>query len=163
MKRSVFNTISDYLKRLREGTASLSRALAASLPYLFNMNPNSMRKEITEQYPDPVSSRTVDDLPPRTRGLLKNDIRICIGCHDCARVCPTDCIRIESQHDPETQKEWVSVFDIDHSACIFCGLCVEVCTPNSLVHTRRYEGAALDRKGMIESFGKGELPERGYL
>lgn len=161
MTQSIFKTIAQYFINIWGGFRSLTRALSASLPYLFNMNPNNLRKEVTEQYPDPVSSRTVDDLPPRTRGLIKNDIQICIGCHQCARACPTNCIQVESEKDPESRKEWVSVYDVDHSSCIFCGLCVEVCPPGSLTHTKRYEGATVFRAELVESFGKGEMPNHG--
>ena len=161
MRVSIIGTILDAVSILFDGTRSLIRALSASLPYLFNANPNTLRKEVTEQYPDPVSSRTVDDLPPRTKGLIQNDIDQCIGCRECAKACPVDCFVIESERLQDTQKEWVSLFDIDHSKCIACGLCVEVCPTNSLSHSKRYEFAEYDRKNMVESFGKGEPPRRG--
>ncbi len=161
MKASIIRSIINAFKILFDGVNSLIRALSASLPYLFNVNPNTLRKEVTEQYPDPVSSRTIDDLPPRTRGLIQNDIEQCIGCRDCAKACPVDCFVIESERLDETQKEWVSLFDIDHAKCIFCGLCVEVCPTNSLTHSKKYEGATQVKKEMIESFGRGEPPRRG--
>ena len=161
MRSSIIGTVLRAFSILFDGTQSLIRALSAALPYLFNANPNTLRKEVTEQYPDPVSSRTTDDLPPRTRGLIHNAIEQCIGCHECAKACPVDCFEIESERLDETQKEWVSLFDIDHSRCVACGLCVEVCPTNSLTHSKRYEFAATDRKKMVESFGKGEAPRRG--
>lgn len=161
MRKSIFGTIFRAFAILFDGTQSLIRALAAALPYLFNANPNTLRKEVTEQYPDPVSSRTTDDLPPRTKGLIHNDIDQCIGCYECAKVCPVDCILIESERLEETQKEWVSLYDVDHSRCISCGLCVEVCPTNSLTHSKRYEFADSSRKKMVESFGRGEPPRRG--
>ena len=161
MRSSVFTTLLAYARDLRLGGVSLLRALTTTVPYLLNRNPNSLRKEVTEQYPDPVSSKTVDDLPPRTRGLLHNAIKQCIGCHECEKVCPVQCIRIESERLLDTGKEWVSVFDIDHSQCIFCGLCVEVCPTGSLTHSKRYEGAGLSRSQLVESFGEGEPPRRG--
>ncbi|MBC7387290.1 MAG: 4Fe-4S binding protein [Cryobacterium sp.] len=161
MRDSIVGTIANAFAILFDGTRSFIRALSASLPYLFNMNPNTLRKEVTEQYPDPVSSRTVDDLPPRTKGLIQNDIDQCIGCRECAKSCPVDCFTIESERLLDTQKEWVSLFDIDHSKCISCSLCVEVCPTSSLSNSKRYEFAAYDRKEMVESFGKGEPPRRG--
>ncbi len=161
MHTSIFGTIVRAFAILFDGIRSLIQALSAALPYLFNANPNTLRKEVTEQYPDPVSSRTTDDLPPRTKGLIQNDIQQCIGCQDCAKVCPVDCILVESERSEETQKEWVAIFDVDHSRCISCGLCVEVCPTNSLTHSKRYEYARTDRKEMVESFGRGEAPRRG--
>lgn len=161
MRISIIGSIWNALSILVDGIHSLIRALLASLPYLFNVNPNTLRKEVTEQYPDPVSSRTVDDLPPRTKGLLQNAIDQCIGCRECAKACPVDCFSIESERQEDTQKEWVSYFDIDHSKCLFCGLCIDVCPTGSLTHSKRYEGAAFNRKEMVESFGRGEPPRRG--
>lgn len=161
MTTSIFSTLLDYFRRLKAGMISLFRSLGASVPYLFNVNPNTLRKEVTEQYPDPVSSKTVDDLPPRTRGLLHNAIEQCIGCHDCEKICPVQCISIVTERMEATTKEWVGVFDIDHAQCLFCGLCTEVCPTNSLTHTKRYEFASELREKMVEKFGKGEAPRRG--
>ena len=127
----------------------------AALPYLFRIG--ELRKEVTEGYPDPVSSKTADDLPPRSRGLLFNDIDRCTGCGDCKKICPAQCINIDAELGSENSKVWVSVFDIDFSKCMFCGLCVEVCQPTSLIHTRQYEGAAYQLTDLVASFGRGQL------
>lgn len=148
--------IKEYARKVARGLASLHRSLWSALPYVYNRNPNSLFKEVTEQYPDPVSSKTVDDLPARTRGFLHNEIEQCIGCHECSTVCPTQSIFIESERIEETQKEWVSIFNIDHAKCVFCGLCVEVCPTNSLKHTKEYEGAQVKKQELVVMFGKGE-------
>jgi NADH-quinone oxidoreductase subunit I len=144
-------------KSLRDALASLSNALRASLPYLRGGNAADLRKEVTEQYPDPISSRTENDLPARVRGLLFNDIERCTGCRDCEKVCPVKCITVETVQVPDSQKAWVSVFDIDFSSCTFCGLCVEACIPTSLVHTKAYERAVYDLADMSASFGRGRI------
>ena len=146
---------------LRLGLRSVGRALGATLPYLRGGSAADLRKEVTEQYPDPVSSRTEGDLPPRSRGLLFNDIERCTGCRDCENVCPVRCITIETVQVPDSSKAWVSVFDIDFSSCTFCGLCVEACVPASLVHTRAYERAVFDLSDMSARFGRGRItPEQ---
>lgn len=146
---------------LRLGLRSVIRALGATLPYLRGGSAADLRKEVTEQYPDPVSSRTEGDLPPRSRGLLFNDIERCTGCRDCEAICPVRCISIETVQVPDSTKAWVSVFDIDFSSCTFCGLCVEACVPSSLVHTRAYERAVFDLTDMSARFGRGRItPEQ---
>jgi formate hydrogenlyase subunit 6/NADH:ubiquinone oxidoreductase subunit I len=145
----------------RLGLRSVQRALGSTLPYLRGGSAADLRKEVTEQYPDPVSSRTEGDLPPRSRGLLFNDIERCTGCRDCEKTCPVRCISIETVQVPDSAKAWVSVFDIDFSSCTFCGLCVEACVPASLVHTRAYERAVFDLPDMAARFGRGRItPEQ---
>lgn len=142
---------SDLAIRLR----SVTRSCATVLPYLFGMG--EQRREVTEEYPDPISSRTVDDLPPRTRGLLFNDIDRCTGCRDCARICPTACIEIETEPGANANLIWLTRFNIDFGKCIFCGLCVEVCAPQSLVHTKDYECAGYRRADLVRGFGRGPI------
>jgi ferredoxin len=43
-------------------------------------------------------------------------------------------------------------YDIDIGRCMYCGLCVEVCPPKSLVHTSGYEKASVDRGELILHF-----------
>lgn len=120
-------------------------------------NIDEVRKIDTEFYPDPVSSRSKDDLPARSRGLLFNEIEKCTGCGDCQKVCPTQCIDVESVSNPKNNRAWVSKFEINYGNCIFCGLCVEACEPNSLQQTKEFQPAVTDLKGLITDFGRGQL------
>lgn len=159
MKSSVFSTLAAYIRGVFRGVRSVWGSWWTAMPYLFSVHSGELRKEVTEQYPDPVSSRTADDLPPRTRGLLFNDIERCTGCKDCEQVCPAKCITIENELGADTQKTWVAVFDIDFARCMFCGLCVEVCQPQSLVHTKQYEGAVYMLPDLVASFGRGRVTQ----
>lgn len=155
MKSSIFTVLSEYARDVFVGARSTARSCFTALPYLFSIG--EVRKEVTEQYPDPVSSRTADDLPSRTRGLLFNDIDRCTGCKDCEKICPTKCIFVENEIGADSAKVWVAVFDVDFSRCIFCGLCVEVCNPQSLVHTRQFEGAVFLAGDLVSGFGRGRV------
>lgn len=158
-KVSIFHGITAYFADVRSSVRSVIGSCMTAFPYFFGVG--EARKEVTEQYPDPISSKTEDDLPPRTRGLLKNDIEVCTGCRECERVCPTECFTIETQPGSDSTKLWVATFDIDLSRCVFCGLCTEVCLPQSLIHTKKYEGAARSASGMIRRFGRGDVtPEQ---
>ncbi len=157
MIRSIFSTIFEYFREFVFGLRSAIRAAFGSLPYLFSAT--ELRKEITEQYPDPVSSKTEDDLPARTRGLLMNEIERCTGCGDCVKVCPVTCIHLETEPGPDIGKRWVSLFDIDFGKCIFCGICSSVCIPRSLTHTKAFEASNLDRSPLVVSFGRGRVSE----
>jgi formate hydrogenlyase subunit 6/NADH:ubiquinone oxidoreductase subunit I len=159
MKYSVFSNFWSYLRDVFQGIWSVAGSCMTALPYVFRWG--DLRKEVTEGYPDPVSSKTADDLPPRSRGLLFNDIDRCTGCKECEKVCPAQCIRVEEEPGAEVSKIWVSIFDIDFARCTFCGLCVETCQPTSLVHTRQYEGAAYQLSDLVASFGRGQVtPEQ---
>lgn len=159
MTGSIFSTLSSYFKTVFQGFRSVLGSSFTVFPYLFGIGEH--RKEVTEQYPDPVSSRTEDDLPTKFRGILYNDIDRCTGCRECQVVCPADCIQIETEPGPDLTKTWVSVFDIDFGQCMFCGLCVESCQPQSLYHTRQFEGAVYDLNDLVRSFGKGRVtPEQ---
>lgn len=159
MSDSFLGSMRNYFRTIIWSVRSVCGSFMTAFPYLFGTG--DLRKEVTEQYPDPVSSKTVDDLPPRSRGLLFNDIDRCTGCKECQEVCPTECIHVEVEPSTDLAKAWVSIFDIDFAKCIFCGLCVDVCAPASLTHTRRYENAVYQPSDLVQSFGRGRVtPEQ---
>ena len=74
------------------------------------------------------------------RSRLHVDIDDCIGCLQCERACPVDCIKIDTIKPPKgseydcgktsfgTQKKMiVQRFTIDMSECMYCNLCVYPC------------------------------------
>ncbi len=154
---AVFRNIKNYLRNIYWGFRSIVDSSLVVFPYLFGIG--ELRKEVTEHYPDPVSSRTEDDLPPRTRGILFNDIDICTGCRDCEKSCPVQSISIDTQDNPNGLKKWVAKFDIDYGRCVFCGLCVEVCEPGSLSHTKQFENAVFEKESLTSQFGRGWVSE----
>lgn len=160
MKTKIHKALAPAKNKIRNFIESLYRVVRSwtfIIPYWFNVNPNSSFREVTEFYPDPFSSKTPEDLPSRYRGLVKCRIDLCIGCYDCAKVCPTSCIEIVSEKVARTNKEWIKQFDIQHLSCIQCGRCVEVCPTQALVHSTEFRLVAAKKEELTESFGKGEL------
>ena len=104
------------------------------------------REEVTLQYPEERW-----EIPERYRGFLHNDIRKCISCSMCVKVCPVDCISLESVRGADKKPVLVS-YDINIGRCMYCGLCVEVCPVKSLKHTSGYEKASTDRGELILHF-----------
>jgi NADH-quinone oxidoreductase subunit I len=118
---------------------------------------NMRRPETTLQYPD-----RRPQLAPRFRGLPEVDLNICIVCHLCEKVCPTQCIHIEDvthaapPAEPgapkaEKKKE-ATVFDINAALCMFCGLCEEACPTKpvrSIVLHHNFEVAKASRQGLV--------------
>jgi NADH-quinone oxidoreductase subunit I len=105
-------------------------------------------KPITIQYPEERREPS-----ERYRGLhaLRNDPATgrerCISCCLCARICPSQCIRLVTS-DQEGRKV-IDVYDVDLGHCLFCGLCEEVCPVEAVVLTGRYEAAYYRRPETI--------------
>ena len=110
-------------------------------------------------------------LPPRSRMRLFMKFEDCIGCGQCARACPVDCIQIETgKRDKEAGpifaangmpiKLDVTVFDIDMSLCCYCNLCVYPCPTDCIYMTPEYEFAATDLGDHLYRFAK---PDAKFL
>ena len=101
------------------------------------------REEVTLQYPEERW-----EIPQGYRGFLHNDILKCTACTMCVKVCPVDCISLESVRGAD-KKLVLASYDINIGRCMYCGLCVEVCPPKSLKHTSGYEMASVDLRELI--------------
>lgn len=62
----------------------------------------------------------------------------CISCCLCARLCPTQCIRLVTSG---MEKKVIDEYDVDLGHCLFCGLCAEVCPEEAIVLSRGYEAS----------------------
>ncbi|NIO15473.1 MAG: 4Fe-4S dicluster domain-containing protein [Deltaproteobacteria bacterium] len=127
-----------YVKNIWEAVYTI--ALGMKITARYGVDP---REEITEQYPEDVWEPF-----ERFRGFLHNDVPRCISCSMCARVCPVDCIELESFMGPD-KKRVLTRFDIDIGRCMYCGLCVEVCPTKCLTHTAGYEGRSSVSRGEL--------------
>lgn len=87
-------------------------------------------------------------VPPLGRYKLDCEIDDCIVCDKCARICPVDCIAIETVKSPVEwgqtsdgtgKRLYAARFDIDMAKCCFCGLCTTVCPTECLVMTAEYD------------------------
>ncbi len=165
-----------YFKNIYSGYLSFIAGLRLTLHHY-----HSRKKLVaTLQYPHekwPVEERNIGfDLQSYNvvRSRLHVDINDCIGCNQCMRACPVDCIKIESVKPPKgsefdpgitsngTQKRMlVARFDIDMTECMFCNLCTYPCPeeciymvggPNSSKHQIEYEYSQRDRTNLIFHF-----------
>lgn len=108
-------------------------------------------KEIyTEQYPLERPA-----IAERYRGLPRMNVNpdtgetLCIACDLCAKACPEQLIKLESERDPVTKRKVLTKYTYDVSRCMFCGLCEEACSTDALELTQDYEIATFSREGLI--------------
>lgn len=87
-------------------------------------------------------------VPEVGRYQLHVEIDDCIVCDLCAKICPVDCIEIESikatgpigqTSDGTTKRLYAAKFDIDMAKCMYCGLCTVVCPTECITMTDSYD------------------------
>ncbi len=113
---------------------------------------------VTIQYPD-----VKPNLPERVRNRLYVNMDDCIGCLQCARACPVNCIDIETvksipgedlgiTSNGKKKALWVTKFDIDFAKCCYCQLCVFPCPTDCIKMTNVYEFSEFKREDLIYHF-----------
>jgi NADH-quinone oxidoreductase subunit I len=115
---------------------------------------------ITLQYPN-----VRWPLPPKSRMRLFMHYEDCIGCGQCVRACPVNCISLKAEkRSADLPPAWaatgqpiklhVAVFDIDMSLCCYCNLCTYPCPTECLYMTPEYEFATTDVTQHFYRFAK---------
>ncbi len=113
---------------------------------------------VTIQYPD-----VKVQMPERARNRLYVNMDDCIGCDQCARACPVDCITIETvkgipgedlgiTSNGKKKALWVTKFDIDIAKCCYCSLCVYPCPTECIKMTDVYEFSEYERENLVYKF-----------
>ena len=96
------------------------------------------RKPVTLEYPE--KRRELND---EFRGKL--EVKGCVGCRICQKVCPTGAISID-----KTPKK--TVYKIDMKKCIFCGNCVYHRPKSAVRMTKEYELATDKKEDLVLTF-----------
>lgn len=113
---------------------------------------------VTIQYPEEKPK-----LPERVRNRLYVNMDDCIGCDQCARACPVNCIEIETVKSLPTEDLgktsngkkkalWVTKFNIDIAKCCYCQLCVFPCPTDCIYMTDTYEFSEFERDKLMYNF-----------
>ncbi|TAF30534.1 MAG: 4Fe-4S dicluster domain-containing protein [Cytophagales bacterium] len=113
---------------------------------------------VTLQYPK-------EKLPIPEVGRYQLDVEMedCIVCDKCAKICPVDCIEIESvkageqigtTSDGTPVRLYATKFDIDMAKCCFCGLCTTVCPTECITMTNEYDYSVFDVRQLNFPFSK---------
>lgn len=130
--------------------------------------PNVVQQYTADEKPDERwRSAIVPEglLNDRSRMRLHVKIEDCIGCKQCEKVCPTDCITITTEKMEKTAapifaangqaiKQTVVQFDIDMSLCCYCQLCVYPCPTECIVMTPEFEYAERVKSNFLYRFAK---------
>jgi len=74
------------------------------------------------------------ELPTNYRGMIKLNMKACIGCAFCARICPANAIKMYKRGDKRYP-------GINYLRCVFCGFCVDICPVNALEATKVHDAA----------------------
>ena len=100
-------------------------------------------------------------VPENGRYQLHVEIDDCIVCDLCAKICPVDCIEIESikateaigkTSDGSTKRLYAAKFDIDMGKCFYCGLCTVVCPTECITMTNEYDRSFTISSELIYQF-----------
>src|SRR5476651_1090820 len=124
-------SVDNYFKKLEEGTNTI-------------------------QYP-------AQQLPVPEVGRYQLDVEIddCIVCDLCAKICPVDCITIDSikatelignTSDGSPKRIYAAKVDIDMAKCMYCGLCTIVCPTECIVMTNQYDRTVFELKDLNYEF-----------
>ena len=120
-------------------------AVMSSLKGMRITGKHLVKKPVTLQYPD---ERWV--LPEHFKGFVINDTWRCDACLRCAKVCPVDCIYIETVG--KGVDRFMHRYAIDYNKCIWCGLCTAECPTDACQHSRDYDQALYDRQRLVYEF-----------
>ena len=134
--------MSTYFKDIYETVTSILGGMGITIMHLFK----ARNDNVTLQYPEekwPRPERNIgfnhEDYNV-IRSRLQVDINDCIGCLKCERICPVQCIKIETEKAPvrgddineinhkgitsngSKKSQIVTRFDIDMTECCYCNL-----------------------------------------
>jgi NADH-quinone oxidoreductase subunit I/NADH dehydrogenase (ubiquinone) Fe-S protein 8 len=86
----------------------------------------------------------------------------CVGCYLCQKVCPAECIYIETDAGPNGER-LIRKFEIELDRCIYCGFCEEACPKDAIHMGKRYDTVDSTRGSyrvnmnyLVKNYRKGE-------
>ncbi len=156
----------EYLSNIAESAVTIAKGMVVTMKHL-------LRPSVTMQYTadEKPEERWKSDIVPegllseRSRMRLHVKIEDCIGCIQCEKACPVDCIYITNEKrekmdppifaaDGTSIKLKVVQFDIDMSLCCYCSLCVYPCPTDCIVMTPKYEFAESVKGNFLYRYAK---------
>ncbi len=131
------------LGRLLDGFLSLLTGMRVTGKYF-------LRKQVTVRYPheEPTMSAAFRSVIAFVR-FPETGSHDCIACDACAKICPSDCIRVEGARNEGLKGKRAEVFEIDFALCSLCGLCLDVCPTQTLTYSKYYDHVGRHRAGFV--------------
>ncbi len=140
-----------YIKNIWDSFFTIAIGMGVTFRHMFT-------KSVTIQYPD-----VKPELTDRARNRLYVNMDDCIGCDQCSKACPVNCITIETvkavppddlgvTSTGNPKRLWVTKFDIDIAKCCYCGLCVYPCPTECIKMTDVYEFSEFDRHNLVYNY-----------
>jgi len=118
------------------------------IPKLFH---NLFSKPMTVNFPHESIP-----IPDRYRGEHSYDIKKCISCGLCAKICPNRAIEMVEISKKYKEKYPKTYPKIDLGKCCFCGLCEDICPKESIQLTKNVFLSTFDSSTVI----KHPLPDK---
>jgi NADH-quinone oxidoreductase subunit I len=159
------------IKKAINGFTTTWKGLTLTIRHLFASN--AKRKVITvsddNYFKQLEGTNTIQyphqklAVPEVGRYQLDVEIDDCIVCDLCAKICPVDCITIDSikatepggigqTSDGTTKRLYAAQFDIDMAKCMYCGLCTIVCPTECIIMTDQYDKSVFELKDLNYEF-----------
>ena len=170
------NILSQYFHNIYDTIKTMLSGMSLTMHHLRNKKDLVATLQYpNEKWPQPDRSIGFDHSEYNViRSRLHVDIDDCIGCLQCEKACPVDCIKIDTikpgkdsdfdcgstSHDTK-KKMIVPRFTIDMSECMYCNLCVYPCPeeciymvggPNEPKHEIDYEYSKYVKHDLLFEF-----------
>ncbi len=126
-------------------------------------------KRHTVQYPH-------ESIPiaERSRQRVQVDIDLCGGCMQCDKICPPGIITIVTakpvagvdlgtRPNGKRRPLHIAEFTIDHSKCLYCGLCTTVCNDDAIFMIPDFHHIAQNRDDLFVNYSRHNAAERDEL
>jgi len=156
-------------KRLINGFTTAWKGLSLTVKHLFASNAARKITTVSDDnyFKQLEGTNTIQypkqQLPVPEVGRYQLDVEMddCIVCDLCAKVCPVNCIDIESikateaigqTSDGTTKRLYAAKFDIDMAKCMYCGLCTIVCPTECIVMTNQYDKTVFQLSDLTYQF-----------